>query len=594
MKNRRSEIATLFMVGTLVVIGVTAVISSLGLDKKQLTSSRASTYSCQTNGHTCVFRDDNPLTGNQFCTANGYVGIAVGTCPTNNICCRSVPATPKPPNTPIPAGVCDEVKCSTLNSAYTKGSYFIKDEDPTAYTSGCKTKLTSSATIFCKNLNPVNTATPVPSTGKGCGSGAQWACDASKGYDPVSCTTPNSEFRCCVQRSNGELVVYGCGGRYCSDIKLAGITACSTQAGYGTGAPGSIITKPGQTNPSEPPAGGGGSGGAGSTDPNCKAGSGNRFACDPTEGYNTAVCESPNMEFACCVQDARCPNGEARYRWYGCTGQPCQNTKIANALGHLVACPYGVDKSNQEGCESALPPPPTFPPSDPPDGGNTPPQMGECFAGLNQSDCNDETAVTGMKYTFNRTTKQCCPNKSPLETPPPDEPEDTPTPMPRLTNVECEEVKCPSPKIGVYARVKPLLSNKFLYFPSLDKCGAFRLDGRSEESVKAEVCKDPPPVQGPLPNTIITSPIPPINLQQPFQLALPPLDQITPGAPLIVSQNTFLVCHKPDVSLSNLNNFVQSVAQGKKPSLSICAPNEYVFPRNGDITKTEDYLCCPK
>lgn len=589
MNNRRSEIATLFVIGTMVVIGVTAVISSFSLNQKRSTSSRASGFTYQTNGHTCVFRDGDTQTASLFCTSNGFVGAGTGTCPTNNVCCRSVPATPKPTNTPIPT--CKKTKCLGSNNEYyvNAGKYW---EDPI-----CKMEPISNLSDYCKapsQPSPANTTTPVPANGKGCGSGAQWACDASKGYDPVSCPTKNLEFRCCVQRSNGDLVVHSCGGRYCSDINLAGITACSTQAGYGAGAPGSIITKPGQTIPSEPPTGGGGSGGAGSTDPNCKAGSGNKFACDPAAGYNKSVCEAPNLEFACCVQDSRCPDGEARYRWYGCTGQPCQNTNIKNALGHLVACPYGVDRNNQESCESDLPPTPTFPPSDPPDGGNTPPQTGECFPAMNKSDCDDETAVTGVKYTFNRTTKQCCPNKSPLETPPPDEPEDTPTPMPRLTNVKCEEVKCAQPKIGTYARVKPLLATRYLYFSSLDTCSAISLNGRSEESVKAEVCKDPPPVQGPLPNTIITSPIPPINFQQPFQLALPPLDQITPGAPLIVSQNTFLVCHKPDVSLSNLNNFVQSVAQGKKPSLSICAPNEYVFPRNGDITKIEDYLCCPK
>lgn len=572
MKNRRSEITTLFMVGTLVVIGVTAVISSLGLNEKQSTNTRASM--------TCP--DDFIKCGtslNSDCCNPDTQKCSLGKCV----------AIPPPTKTPTPTVACLKRTCTTgmADDYYSKSGKYYED-------AAC-TKSISNLTNYCKgviNPPPEDTPTPVPSNGKGCGSGAQWACEASKGYDPVSCPTKNLEFRCCVQRSNGDLVVHSCGGRYCSDINLAGITACSTQAGYGAGAPGSIITKPGQTIPSEPPTGGGGSGGAGSTDPNCKAGSGNKFACDPAAGYNKSVCEAPNLEFACCVQDSRCPDGEARYRWYGCTGQPCQNTKIANALGHLVACPYGVDKSNQESCESALPPTPIFPPSDPPDGGNTPPQTGECFAGLNQSDCNDETAVTGVKYTFNRTTKQCCPNKSPLETPPPDEPEDTPTPMPRLTNVKCEEVKCAQPKIGTYARVKPLLATRYLYFSSLDTCSAISLNGRSEESVKAEVCKDPPPVQGPLPNTIITSPIPPINFQQPFQLTLPPLTQITPGAPIVISTNTILQCYTPNLSQTEVLNFVNNVTTGRS-SFSICAQNEDIVMLPSS-SGTPNFQCCPK
>lgn len=362
----------------MVVVGVTAIVSSLTLNQKKTTSSRASTYSCETNGNKCVFKDDimNPLT---VCQENGYTTTAVGSCAANHACCKVSSSTPSKTPTPIPSCLKRTCLSGMADDYYAKSGKYYED-------SACLTPI-PNLTNFCKgNISPppANTATPVPPSGKGCGSGGGWECDVSKGYDTQSCPVANKEFRCCVQRSNGELVVYGCGGTHCSAINLSGITACSTQAGYGSGAPGSLITKPGQANPTEPPAGGGGGGAGGPIDPNCKAGSGNRFECDPSAGYNTAVCTESNMEFACCVQDTRCPSGEARYRWYGCTGQPCQNTKIGNAIGHLVACPYGVDKSNQESCESALPPTPTFPPAEEPEEPGaeptTPPfgEMGEC------------------------------------------------------------------------------------------------------------------------------------------------------------------------------------------------------------------------
>lgn len=87
-------------------------------------------------------------------------------------------------------------------------------------------------------------------------------------------------------------------------------------------------------------------------------GSGNNYECKPTSGYNSELCPNPNLEFACCVQDNfPCSSGATgtRYRWYGCTGQPCYNTKIkqSNGPGYLVVCPNGVGPSNPEMCLSS-------------------------------------------------------------------------------------------------------------------------------------------------------------------------------------------------------------------------------------------------
>lgn len=357
MKNRRSEVATLFMVGTLVVLGVSAVMSVFTSNQKRTTSSRANSYTCVTNGNDCVPKDGSTLLNAAYCIEMGYPGGGTGSCASAAYAC-----------------------CKKKVSVKSDGG------------------LTPKST---------NTPTPPPASGKGCGSGGGWACDSSKGYDPVSCPTKNLEFRCCVQRSNGDLAVYGCGGTHCSAIKLAGITACSTLDGYGAGAPGSIIAKKGQDTPVDPPPS---SGGGGPIDASCKAGSGNKFACDPATGYNKGVCEAPNLEFACCVQDSRCGDGEARYRWYGCTGQPCQNTKIKNAIGHLVPCPYGVNKSNPESCETQLTPEPT-----PVSQGNN-----SCIESVTtDAECKQVARISAQSYLFDNNTKQCCLTTPQLEPPAP-------------------------------------------------------------------------------------------------------------------------------------------------------------------------------
>jgi len=78
-------------------------------------------------------------------------------------------------------------------------------------------------------------------------------------------------------------------------------------------------------------------------------GSGNRFDCESEEGYGDPclVADKVNLEFNCCVADRYdADTKEYRIRRYGCTGQYCQNTKINNALGHLVGCAGFTDADN--------------------------------------------------------------------------------------------------------------------------------------------------------------------------------------------------------------------------------------------------------
>ncbi len=116
-------------------------------------------------------------------------------------------------------------------------------------------------------------------------------------------------------------------------------------------------------------------------------GSGNAYLCEPNNppvsftfsnkvytfdgnGCDVEVKRCPNdaLPFACVVVDDLC-KGEPRYRWYGCTGQPCQNTKIKQAgrgPGVLVGIPDGMAKYDDSKCQSQLAtptPPPINPPS---------------------------------------------------------------------------------------------------------------------------------------------------------------------------------------------------------------------------------------
>lgn len=98
---------------------------------------------------------------------------------------------------------------------------------------------------------------------------------------------------------------------------------------------------------------------------NC--GSGNQWLCKPNatkvefnkkefdgNGCNPTICKNKAMPFECYVIDNRC-GGEIRSRFFGCLGQPCQNTVISqgsNGPGRLV----GKDGLTPGECPSTVTP----------------------------------------------------------------------------------------------------------------------------------------------------------------------------------------------------------------------------------------------
>lgn len=288
MKNRRGEIATILTIGTLVIIGATAIVSSLGIKNKQSTSSRASGcaagvivgsgpyYTCQAN---CGKSDSGK------CYAYSHSSKDSTCAPCNSL----------PTNTPIP----------TLTVAPTQA--------------GCKTP-----PMIC--TDPVGTqgACCKGYTCYGAGPGFPSRCTAPANT-PIPSTTPNP-LSSCSKGGQPTIGTQGYSKETCESI-------CGAQNGTYVG-------------------------------PNQQWQEGTQRGCCCTAGNSNtnASCPQPGLGYACCVIDDRCPNGEQRYRWYGCTGQVCSATKINTSGGYknLVDCPYGVDKNtNQETgvCSGSLTPP---------------------------------------------------------------------------------------------------------------------------------------------------------------------------------------------------------------------------------------------
>jgi len=164
MKRRKGEIATLLMIGAVVVMGITAVISSLTQNNTQSTSSRASI------NESCAVGETKCGTSSSFTCCNN----ATQTCNyTTHICMPK--STPIPT---IPAGnpTCVKTSCSTVDPTFKKGYYQYNEVADKSYKTGCSgTALSANALwSYCQSLNPpptvpptVNTPTVVPTIGGG-------------------------------------------------------------------------------------------------------------------------------------------------------------------------------------------------------------------------------------------------------------------------------------------------------------------------------------------------------------------------------------------------------------------------------------------
>lgn len=140
MKKRKSEIATILMIGAVIVMGVTAVISSFTQNDKRTTSSRAS-IACESPQKPC---------GNSECYN-----------PSTQTCVRGMPVDL--PSTPIPAvtGVWTTCPSGSANEGYfvCKGTYF-EDKNCTVSISSTHTWCRGANTTVATPTKP-STSTPV-------------------------------------------------------------------------------------------------------------------------------------------------------------------------------------------------------------------------------------------------------------------------------------------------------------------------------------------------------------------------------------------------------------------------------------------------
>ncbi len=115
MKNRRGAITAILTVGALVVVGVTAIFSSLNLNKKQTTSSKAADVylSCNTQDG-CDQDEYNGLCEIDSCTKDG--------CSNNLWHCikKSVSPPPENPAQPEPTHCCKYVSCGVYGCPKSK------------------------------------------------------------------------------------------------------------------------------------------------------------------------------------------------------------------------------------------------------------------------------------------------------------------------------------------------------------------------------------------------------------------------------------------------------------------------------------------
>ncbi len=488
MRNRRGEIATILTIGTLIVIGVTAVISSLGLKDKKTTSSRASCLSTQL---TCI-GETNTICCDKATKICGWDSNDKRICVTKPV---GNSPTPKPPtSTPattngcFPQGEC-VTECGSTNSCVKcAGSSKYKcsgsTTNPTSIpTTATNTPIPSQDTCtkgqkFVGNLG-YNVETPeqicsahngvyVGSNQQGqendtAGKSQRWACCAVSDANSV-CPKPGLGYACCVQDTrecpSGDIRYrwYGCTGQVCSATKI------NTTGGFTH-----LFDCPLGVNPASPE--------------NC-----------------SSVLPTPKLSIDGCED----------YGSYGLLGgchekctDPSKECKAADG-----------DTVQRFCCPKPLPPP------------ETPPTGCTANSGCSASTCPSTTnkCVDG---------KWCCPKvsiPSTDATTPSSENVESPTAdTADMGEVDilptCEEVVCSGGKTGKYAKVK--LSTYYVYYNTLSECNRYGLNGKKEADVIATICA-----------SLLGPPLP--ALQLPFQLPPLPVGSSATGGNLNLQNPTDL------------------------------------------------------
>jgi hypothetical protein len=246
MKNRKSEIATILMIGAVVVMGVTAVISSFTQQDKRTTQSRAG-QACESPERRCGSTECfNPST--QRC--DGGRPVALSSVPPTATPTRrplsnprdtrtedlgvTPTKTPIPTKTPTPTAPCTRTYCTSgLGEEYWIKSNKKYEND------NCTKLMTVSLINYCRgessptnppaNTTAAPTATPTKAASStvvsGVGNNGKYS-SSDEGFCPLCCNVSGSVyrdravFRCCDK--NG-----GQAGCYESPCGANRLTICS-------------------------------------------------------------------------------------------------------------------------------------------------------------------------------------------------------------------------------------------------------------------------------------------------------------------------------------------------------------------------------
>jgi hypothetical protein len=499
MEKRRGEVMTIIMIGAVVVMGVTAVISSFTQQDKKSTSSKASGcapgkrvgtsayYTCAANcgatdSGSCPKYSHNSKDSN--CTE-----CNVAAAPTSKPAPTSVPTKPNC-NSPVGGGSCTTDCANPTNKAY---FYCGGATNPT--TSPKTTSIpiptvvpiSTSAPISCPKGNPYTSTSSTPvnycvsiggkyvsntSTTK---NGATWFCceggavptqaPAPTGSSTAAPTpggaypqndTPNFEKACCFKKADGTIRVYASAqARSASQMDKP-----CTFAVYGN-AYGAVNWFECADNTQD--------GSSEKEYEDAVAAAEKPAGQDPTTQSGTDSCRTIST-----LTGEQCSRDDTTYTTSGTTVYCCSGGAMPPANGGVTADPNAP-------CEGGT-------------------------RGLNIDDCKYVGTSTG-DYTFRKVSGVgwCCPRT--------EIPKLTSTPIPTSASTPksygtCESVSCPEDQTGGYERVK-LPFGVVLYYKA-GSCNSLGINGQSEEAVQKSVCK--PKVMVDYPRPPVSTPI--INVQQ--------------------------------------------------------------------------------
>jgi len=574
MRNRRGEIATILMLGTLVVIGVTAVISSFTVKDKKTTSSRASEVTCYDEekrcGSTTNYCCYNPET--HYCTSDKQ--------------CKLKTAIPPDGGPEQPANDCVPKECTEGEKKpywMKAGKYYNSetcDNEVTLNTHCASTPAPvdtcTSGQKFVGNLGyNVETPEQICAAKNGVyvyggqqgkidveGKTQRWACCAVSNANSV-CPKAGLGYACCVQdkrcNNNTELRYqwYGCTGQVCSATKISTF-----------GGPGTLVDCPNGVNqqntescdsdvtPLTPP-------GEKCIDYIIESSAGGcREKCDAENECLASPDDTISQEkrFCCPKSVPVVPEPPPET---GCT--PVQNNKECNEVRMRNPEKTFTYKNGQCCPDAIVSPPPANDTCEGPITATSKCDNGGSYSYYKSTKTNCVTNCYGSSIgdchdTLANVRKEQC--KSAVKPP------------------ECETVDCPEGKTGRYARAKLLLSNNYVYYNSMANCSPYGAFGKEEADIIAEVCQS---------GVDLTTP-----LQNPFQLNLTGQSginlQIDPNN-LTFGQNVRVSCHNPTVNAFVLAQFLQG-----KSSVSVCDSNENpAFLPPIDTTHPFGKLqCCPK